>query len=152
MYCWLIFFSNNKIWVVVCGLSDDVVLLYSNIEGFVVRVWVILICCFCLLDNLFGKLWFLFFNLMKFSSFVICFWMNFLFFFNKISGIVIFLKIVFDFSKLKFWNIMLIFFFNNWSCFWLKLCRFLLLIIILLVVGFFSELIMCNKVFFFVLL
>lgn len=51
---WLMFFSSLRIECVVVGFSVLVVLLYSNILGLLVNVWVIVICCFCLLERFDG--------------------------------------------------------------------------------------------------
>lgn len=107
---WLIFFNNVNIEVVVVGFNVFVVLLYRSIFGLVISVFVIVIFCFCLLDNLLGNWFFLLFNFINLSIFVICCLIFVLFFLFKMSGIVIFLNIVVEFSKLKCWNIILIFF------------------------------------------
>lgn len=52
----LICLSRDRILVVVFGFSVEVDLLVNKIDGLVVSVWVILICCFCLFESWFG--WF----------------------------------------------------------------------------------------------
>lgn len=88
---WFILFNKFKIEFVVVGFKVFVVLLYNNILGCVINVFVMVICCFCLFDNLFGNWFFLLVSFINFNILLIFFLIFFLFVLFKISGIVIFL-------------------------------------------------------------
>lgn len=148
---WLILFSSFSMDVVVCGFSVLVVLLYSRICGCVVSVWVMLMCCFWLLDNCVGYLVVCVFRFIVCSSLLICVLIFVCGVLVSFSGKVILVVIVCEDSRLKCWKIMLM-------C-WCSVCRllvfsvvmFLLLISRCLLVGFFRWLISWIRVDFFVL-
>lgn len=107
--CFFIFNNKFRILFVVCGFNVFVVLLYNNIFGLLVNVFVIFIFCFCLFDNLDGYVFFWFFrliSLMSFNVFCLVRLFGMLVIFN---GNVIFFNIFFDYRRLKCWKIIFIF-------------------------------------------
>lgn len=116
-FCWS-FLSRFRIVVVIMVFSVDVILLYKIIVGLVVRVWVRLICCFCLFDSVLYFWWVkLVGNFINFNNFVMCFvcvWLVKLW--KKVNGLFrILLILCVGFSVvLVFWNII-------WMCWYLVL-------------------------------
>lgn len=103
----VVFWINWVIWLVVFGLSFEVGLLYVNVIGWDVNVWVIVSCCFCLFER------FCVFVLKGMLSFCIYFWVVLVFCFGIWVCVNVNLMFVCGLSLLKsvkFWNMMFMWF------------------------------------------
>lgn len=129
IFFWVI--SCLIVFIILCffwGFNIDVVLFNIKIDGWSVKMFVIVICCFCLLDKEWGLLLRKFFIWISckvcFNFLIICFFGILIFF--KLN-IILFCIVVLINWLFGFWNIILI-------CFWIFYIVFFDKIIVLFIV------------------